>query len=110
YIPMDSWVHGPEGGGRNIGEACHFYDLLVMLTGAEANSVQASAIRPRTGYYAATDNFAATIAFADGSVGNLIYTALGSSEYPKEQIDVFVDGRVHTVDDFKRLSVVGGKG
>lgn len=110
YQPLDSWVHGPEGGGRNIGEACHFYDLFVMLSGSQATSIAAQAIRPRTGYYARNDNFVATVGFADGSVANLTYTALGALDFPKEQFEVFADGRVYSVDDFKRLSVAGANG
>lgn len=109
YQPLDSWVHGPEGGGRNVGEACHFYDLFVLLTGSQASSIDAKAIRPRTAYYARSDNFVATIGFADGSVANLTYTALGSPDFPKEQFEVFADGRVYSVDDFKRLSVAGAR-
>ena len=107
YFPPDTWVHGPEGGGRNIGEACHFYDLFVMLAGVKAVSVQAVTIRPRTAYYSKSDNFAAIIGFADGSIANLTYTALGSPDFPKEQFDVSVDGNVYSIDDFKSLS---GKG
>jgi predicted dehydrogenase/threonine dehydrogenase-like Zn-dependent dehydrogenase len=110
YQPLDSWIHGSEGGGRNIGEACHFYDLFVMLTGSQVSSIDAKAIRPRTAYYARADNFVATVGFADGSVANLIYTALGSPDFPKEQFEVFADGRVYSVDDFKRLSVAGASG
>jgi predicted dehydrogenase len=110
YLPQDSWVHGAEGGGRNIGEACHFYDLFVMLAGAKAETVEATAIRPRTGYYGRTDNFVATFGFADGSVAKLTYTALGSPDFPKEQCEVYCDGRIHSLDDFKRLSSAGGKG
>jgi predicted dehydrogenase/threonine dehydrogenase-like Zn-dependent dehydrogenase len=109
YQPQESWVHGPEGGGRNIGEACHFYDLFVMLAGAEAISVEARAIQPRTAYYTRTDNFGATIGFADGSLANLTYTALGAPDFPKEQLEVFVDGRVYSVDDFKRLTIAGAR-
>jgi predicted dehydrogenase len=107
YLPPDTWVHGAEGGGRNIGEACHFYDLFVMLTGAKATSVQATAIRPCTTYYTKGDNFSATIGFADGSVANLTYTALGSPEFPKEQLDIFVDGKVYSIDNFKSVSAKG---
>jgi len=110
YLPLDSWVHGAEGGGRNIGEACHFYDLFVMLAGAKAEKIDATAIRPRTGYYGRTDNFVATFAFADGSAATLTYTALGSPDFPKEQIEVFSEGRVFSVDDFKRLSSTGAGG
>ncbi|MDZ4064218.1 MAG: Gfo/Idh/MocA family oxidoreductase [Coriobacteriia bacterium] len=109
YIPLDHWVHGPEGGGRNRGEACHIYDLFAFLTGAEVRDVQARAIVPATGYYAASDNFVATLSFADGSVATLTYTALGSTEHPKEQLEIFVDGVVVSLDDYRSLSVAGGK-
>jgi predicted dehydrogenase/threonine dehydrogenase-like Zn-dependent dehydrogenase len=109
YLPPDSWVHGAEGGGRNIGEACHFYDLFVMLTGSKAETIEATALRPRTGYYGRSDNFVATFGFADGSVAKLTYTALGSSDFPKEQCEVYCDGCIYSLDDFKRLSITGGK-
>jgi predicted dehydrogenase/threonine dehydrogenase-like Zn-dependent dehydrogenase len=107
YFPHDSWVHGLEGGGRNIGEACHFYDLFVLLTGAKAQSIQAATIRPQTAYYSKRDNFVAVLTFTDGSVANLAYTALGSPQFPKEQLDVFVDGKVYSIDDFKSASASG---
>lgn len=110
YLPQDSWVHGAEGGGRNIGEACHFYDLFVMLTGARVETIEATALRPRTGYYGRLDNFVATCGFTDGSVAKLTYTALGSPDFPKEQCEVYADGRIYSIDDFKRLTSTGGKG
>lgn len=104
YIPLDHWVHGPQGGGRNIGEACHMYDLFRFLAQAPVTSIQAVPIRPGTRPYRADDNFTATIAFADGSIGNLLYTALGpKSGLPKERIEVFCDGECYLVDDFKAL-------
>lgn len=107
YIPLDHWVHGPEGGGRNIGEACHIYDLFTFLTGARVTSVQAAAIEPRTGTYARNDNFTATFTFEDGSVATLVYTALGSTDHPKEQAEVFCDGKVYVLEDYRALRVVG---
>src|SRR4029078_4679265 len=89
--PADSWIHGPEGGGRNKGEACHIYDLFTYLTGSRVSDVSAHAIKPRTGYYSSQDNFVTTIRFEDGSVASLTYTALGSTEHPKERMDVYVD-------------------
>ncbi|KAF0100129.1 MAG: oxidoreductase [bacterium] len=109
YIPLDHWVHGPEGGGRNRGEACHIYDLFTFLTGARVDRIEAMAIRPATGYYAASDNFVATLSFADGSLATLTYTALGATEYPKERLDVFVDGTVISLDDYRSLTVAGSK-
>jgi predicted dehydrogenase/threonine dehydrogenase-like Zn-dependent dehydrogenase len=107
YLPLDHWVHTDEGGGRNLGEACHIYDLFTFLTGARKTDVHAAAIRPTSGYYGRTDNFATTIGFEDGSVATLTYTALGAPGHPKEQMDVFVDGKVLSIDDYKRLSVEG---
>ena len=109
HIPLDHWVHGPEGGGRNLGEACHIYDLFTFLTGARVVRVEAQAIRPATGFYAASDNFAATLSFDDGSVATLTYTALGSTEHPKERLEIFVDGTVISLDDYRSLEVAGAK-
>jgi predicted dehydrogenase/threonine dehydrogenase-like Zn-dependent dehydrogenase len=109
YIPLDHWVHGPEGGGRNLGEACHIYDLFTFLTNSRVTSVKATAITPATGYYSQSDNFVATLGFEDGSVANLVYTALGSREHPKEQMELFVDGQVLVLDDYRKLDVSGSK-
>ncbi|MGZ4334469.1 MAG: bi-domain-containing oxidoreductase [Gaiellaceae bacterium] len=109
YIPLDHWVHGPEGGGRNIGEACHIYDLFdALVGGAEVDAVSAQAIRADGTRLAANDNFVATIRYADGSVCTLTYTALGHGDHPKEQLDVFADNAVLTLDDYKSLTVTGG--
>jgi predicted dehydrogenase len=109
FIPLDSWVHGPSGGGRNIGEACHVYDLFLSLTGAPVAAVSAHGIRPGTRRFARNDNFSATIEYADGSVCTLLYTALGSRDHPKERLEVYADGRVLVLDDYKSVSVTGGK-
>ena len=107
HIPLDNWVHGEEGGGRNLGEACHIYDLFTYLTGARAEAVSSHAIRPATGHYGSTDNFVATMRFADGSIATLTYTALGSKAYPKERMEVYVDGKVLILDDYRTLDIVG---
>jgi len=109
YVPLDHWVHGEEGGGRNIGEACHIYDLFTYLTGSKVVAVTAQAINPTTGYYSCRDNFVATMTLADGSVATLTYTALGSKDYPKEQLEAFVDGKVLVLNDYKQLTVSGTK-
>lgn len=107
YIPLDSWVHGEEGGGRNRGEACHIYDLFTYLTNSKVVQVHAQSIIPTTGHYSRTDNFVVTLTFEDGSVATLTYTALGSKDYPKEQLEVFVDGKVIVLDDYKALRIIG---
>jgi predicted dehydrogenase/threonine dehydrogenase-like Zn-dependent dehydrogenase len=110
YIPRDHWVHGHEGGGRNLGEACHIYDLFTFLAGAQAVDVSARSIVPASQHYLRNDNFVATIAFKDGSVATLTYTALGNKEYSKEVADLYVDGKVARLDDYKHLHVYGVRG
>ena len=108
HIPPEHWVHGAEGGGRNIGEACHIYDLFNFLTGAKPISVTATPIRTSSRHWAANDNFVATISYSDGSVCTLTYTALGSRDYPKERMELYVDGKVLAMDDYRVLTVAGG--
>jgi len=107
YIPLDHWVHGPEGGGRNIGEACHIYDLFTLLTDARLTKITAQSLYPRTGYYSGRDNFVCTASFAEGSCATLTYTALGSTDYPKEKMEVYVDGQVLVMNDYQSVEVFG---
>jgi predicted dehydrogenase/threonine dehydrogenase-like Zn-dependent dehydrogenase len=105
YIPLDHWVHGAQGGGRNVGEACHMYDVFRFLAGAPVRSIDATAIDPGALPYARNDNFAATIAYEDGTLASLVYTALGpKGGMGKEHITVFCDGEAFIVDDFKKLT------
>jgi predicted dehydrogenase len=105
YIATDSWVQGEQGGGRNLGEACHMYDVFRSLTGSPVKSIAATSIDPGALPYQRNDNFAATIAYQDGSVANLVYTALGpKTGMAKERIEVFCDGDAFIVDDFKKLT------
>jgi len=106
FIPLDNWVHS-EGGGRNIGEACHIYDLFNFLTDSKMSSIKAHSINPKTEQYSSNDNFIASVKYSDGSVCNLIYTALGSKEIPKEKMDIYVDGRIISLNDFKELNIFG---
>ncbi len=108
YIPMEHWIQTAQGGGRNIGEACHMYDLFRSLTGAPLASVTAAAISPGTMPYLPNDNFSATLTYEDGSMANLLYTALGPKQgLAKERIEVFCDGEAYLVDDFKTLTRCG---
>ena len=109
YIPLDHWVHGPEGGGRNIGEACHIYDLFTFLTDAKFSQVRVQTIRPKTEYYSARDNFTWSATFEDGSLATLTYTALGCKDYPKEKMELYVDGSVLVMEDYRRVEVTGSK-
>jgi len=107
YIPLDHWVHTEEGGGRNLGEACHIYDLFTFFTNSKVNSVQSQSLAPKTDHYSSRDNFVATLGFEDGSVATLTYTALGSNKFPKEQMEIFSDGKVLMLDDYKQLQIHG---
>ncbi len=104
FIPPDHWIQSREGGGRNIGEACHMYDLFRSFSRSSVKTIDASAINPGESAYLRNDNFIATMTYEDGSVGNLVYTALGpKTGMPKERIEVFCDGEAYIIDDFKSL-------
>jgi predicted dehydrogenase/threonine dehydrogenase-like Zn-dependent dehydrogenase len=107
YVPLDHWVHGPEGGGRNLGEACHVYDLFNSLTESKCVSVQATALVPKSSHYSSADNFVANLGFEDGSVASLTYTSLGHKSAPKEIMDIYCDGKVLTLTDYRSLEVHG---
>lgn len=109
-IPLNHWVHGPEGGGRNVGEACHIYDLFHALAGSACVAIDATGIPAQGQQWARNDNFSATLKFADGSVCTLLYTAMGSKDYPKERLQVFSEGRVVVLDDYKSVQAFGTKG
>jgi predicted dehydrogenase len=107
FIPLDHWVHGPEGGGRNIGEACHIYDLFHHLVGEPVSRVDAVPIGQATDRYARNDNFTATLRFEDGSIATLHYTALGSKALAKERLEVFAEGGAAVLDDYRELELHG---
>jgi len=109
YIPLDHWVHGDEGGGRNIGEACHIYDLFNFLVGSEVVSAHAATIAPASKKWSQCDNFVATVSYRDGSVCSLTYTAMGAKSYPKEYMEIFGDGKVIVMDDFRSIEMFGSK-
>lgn len=108
YQPPDHWVHGSEGGGRNIGEACHVYDLFGYLLDSKVESVTADAICPASDYYQRNDNFVASVRFDDGSLASLTYTALGTSALPKERLESFWDCQVAVLDNYTSLEFPGG--
>jgi predicted dehydrogenase/threonine dehydrogenase-like Zn-dependent dehydrogenase len=107
HLPASHWVHGPEGGGRNIGEACHIYDVFQYLTGSDWTGVKVAHAEPRSRHFRADDNFVATATYADGSVCTLTYTAMGARGYPKERMDIFCDGMVIALDDYRSLVITG---
>lgn len=111
YIPEESWVHDPAvGGGRLLGEVCHFIDFLHYLSGSESVRVEATAISGNLGKYLRDDNLTLTLTFQDGSVGNIIYTAKGAKSFSRERFEVFCEDSVAVIEDFRRgLLVQGGR-
>jgi predicted dehydrogenase len=108
-VPRDHWVHDPiRGGGRIVGEACHYLDLMVFLAGAPISSVAAAMMGQGVGVK--EDKMALVVSLADGSIGTVNYFANGSRSFPKEQMEVFSEGRVLKLDNFRRLDGYGFKG
>jgi predicted dehydrogenase len=107
-IPPEHWTQDPQsGGGRIVGEACHFIDLLRHLAGAAITSHHVSAIRGVTG---PTDRATITLGFADGSIGTVHYLSNGHRAFPKERLEAFAGGRVLQLDNFRRLKGYGWPG
>jgi len=108
-LPKDHWVYdSAHGAGRIIGEACHFIDLFYYLLNVEPVRVFAEAIGERTSLNT-LENISAIFYFSDGSIANLIYTAVGTTSYPKERMEIFADGNVIVLDDYKSLTIRGEK-
>ena len=105
FIPVDHWLNDPEqGGGRVIGEVCHFVDFLTFLVGVRPIEVQAQSL-PNPGKYS-NDNVIASLRFADGSQGTISYLANGDKSYSKERVEIFGGGSVAMLEDFRRLELV----
>jgi predicted dehydrogenase len=105
YIPADHWVNDSEqGGGRILGEVCHFVDFLCFLAGACPIEVQAQTVG-NPGQYS-MDNVIASLKFANGTLGTISYLANGDKSASKERIEVFGGGSVAILEDFRRLELV----
>lgn len=107
-IPPSHWIQRlEEGGGRIIGEVCHFVDLAAGLVGARATSVYAvSADQDKSAVL--SDTLSVCVTFLDGSVATIVYAATGDTAYAKERVEVFCEGAVLVIDDFKTLTVTRG--
>lgn len=110
-ITADHWTQdNGVGGGRIVGEACHFIDLMRFLAGSPIVSVQARRMGDSPGVAVTEDKAAITLGFADGSFGTILYFANGSAAFPKERIEVFAAGRVLQLDNFRKLKGFGWPG
>lgn len=109
-IPADHWTQDPKvGGGRIIGEACHFVDLMRFLAGHAIVGFQAAYMGNPSGADPCHDKATLTLSFADGSLGTVHYFANGHKSFPKEHLEVFCSGRILQLDNFKVLRGYGWK-
>ena len=101
-IPRSHWIQDPrEGGGRIIGEVCHFIDLMQFMTGSFVTRVYAEAITSQHSEVLNEDSVFITLRFADGSNGSIAYLAEGDRTLPKERVEIFGAGKVFLLDDFR---------
>jgi predicted dehydrogenase/threonine dehydrogenase-like Zn-dependent dehydrogenase len=105
YIPSNHWIHDPlQGGGRIIGEGCHFIDFLTYLVGQPPIHVSALSL-PDNGKYN-QDNVTLNFHFPDGSIGSINYLANGDKSFPKERVELFTSGQVAVLNDYRSLELV----
>jgi polar amino acid transport system substrate-binding protein len=108
-IPKDHWTQNEYiGGGRIIGEVCHFVDLMQFFTGALPQTVYAQCLNAYNDQIKNDDNIVITITFFDGSVGTIIYVANGDKSLPKERMEIFGGGKVGVINDFRRGELYAG--
>jgi predicted dehydrogenase len=109
FIPPKIWVHDLKiGGGRIIGEACHFIDLMIYLSGSLVTEVHMSSLG--VDYQENTDNAIITLKFQNGSQGVINYFSNGSKSYAKERLEIYQDNKTLILDNFKSLTGYGFSG
>jgi predicted dehydrogenase/threonine dehydrogenase-like Zn-dependent dehydrogenase len=110
-VPADHWTQDPAiGGGRIVGEACHFVDLLRHLAGCRIERADVVSMAGAEGVATPDDKATITLQFADGSFGSVHYLANGHKSVPKERLEVFGGGRVMQLENFRRLTLHGWGG
>ncbi|MEW6738680.1 MAG: bi-domain-containing oxidoreductase [Nitrospirota bacterium] len=108
YIPPEHWTQDMEqGGGRLLGEVCHFIDLLIYLSGSSVHRINALSL-PDSGRYS-QDNLHIIMEFKNGSLGAITYVANGDRSYGKEYLEVFGGGLSARIDDYRSLLIHYGK-
>jgi predicted dehydrogenase/threonine dehydrogenase-like Zn-dependent dehydrogenase len=107
HIPTSSWLHNvDEGGGMLIGEMCHFVDLMSFIAEENPISVSAKSLKLNNSNIADSDNLSMTIEFDGGSVATLNYNTVGDKSYSKERLEIFSDGSIGVLDDFRNLEII----
>jgi predicted dehydrogenase len=104
-MPKDHWVQDKEiGGGRIIGEVCHFIDLVMFLSGSKINFINAVSM-DNNPYL--MDTLSINMGFENGTIGSICYFSNGANSLPKENIEVFYANKVMVVDDFREVKTYG---
>jgi len=110
-IPKNSWIQDKEaGGGRIIGEVCHFIDFCSFIINSSPISVHASCIKSANEAIVAEDSCAITLDYEDGSIATIVYAALGSAELEKERCEVFADNSAVSMENFTKTTCSGKRG
>ncbi|MEE9189632.1 MAG: bi-domain-containing oxidoreductase [Candidatus Neomarinimicrobiota bacterium] len=110
HIPADHWVHDPQvGGGRIIGEACHFVDLLLYLADSKIADMNSTFSKAGVSQYGLHDNGVINLYFENGSIGTIQYFVNGHKSYSKEKLEIFTEGKVLIFDNFRSLRGYGWK-
>ena len=105
FLASDHWLRDPaRGGGRLVGEGCHFVDLCSTLVGVAVTSISVRSLGsgPKT---LVGDNWVLTLAYADGSLASIVYIAAGDAGLPKERVEVLGGGRAAVIDDFRHAEL-----
>jgi polar amino acid transport system substrate-binding protein len=106
-IPAGSWIQDSEaGGGRIIGEACHFVDFLTYVTGSIPISVYAASMKNDNVF---DDVLNVSLSYKNGSIGNICFFSNGDKSLPKERVEIYADGCTAVLDDFKTLTIHASK-
>jgi predicted dehydrogenase len=110
-IPPEHWIQDPSvGGGRILGEACHFIDLLRHLAGSPITSYETVSIGTAPGLSITEDKATILLRFKDGSMGTIHYLANGHKSFPKERLEAFAGGRILQLDNYRKLKGFGWSG
>ena len=108
YSDSDFSINDPvKGGGAILGEGCHFYDYCNWIIGSEPIEFSASMISSKGEAIIDQNNVVGTMKYKDGSIATVIYSTIGNQAYPKERVEIFNDGIVVVINDFKEIEIVG---
>lgn len=109
YFPPDNWYQDPDQGYRIVSEGCHFIDVMQFITGSKPVKVFAQTINSNNKSIRNYDSICVTVNFSDGSIGNLLYLANGSSKIPKEYCEVSSNGMTAVMDNFTKVKLFDSK-